>query len=276
MMSEAAQSSFVALITGVFEEVPATRTLLKINIIYTFSMSPISSQSAPTLGCHVLVVEDEQTIAQNVVEYLEVRGCLVDIAYDGKAALVQLSQQTFDVLVLDLGLPRLDGQQVLQQVRHHLCLTLPVLILTARDTLASKQACFDAGADDYLVKPFSLAELSLRVHALHRRATGTVAEGALRAGHLRLDRRAQQAFVGDQPVHLPPRGLQILEALMRDPGRVVSRAEMEGALWPGGAPDSDALRSQIHLLRRALSQAGFEGVETRHGLGWRLQIESEP
>ncbi|MFZ4287191.1 response regulator transcription factor [Variovorax sp. HJSM1_2] len=234
---------------------------------------PLATTSRTDLSCHVLVVEDEQTIALNVVEYLEAQGFGVDIAYDGKAALVQLGQQTFDVLVLDLGLPRMDGLQVLQQVRHHLGLTLPILILTAREAISSKQACFEAGADDYLVKPFSLAELVLRVRALHRRTVGSVVAAPLSAGRLKLDRRAQQAFVGDQPVHLSPRGLQILEVLMRDPGRVVSRAEIEAQLWPGGAPDSDALRSQIHLLRRALSQAGFAGVETRHGLGWRLQAE---
>jgi DNA-binding response OmpR family regulator len=234
-----------------------------------------AAETAPSPGCHVLVVEDDATIAQNVVEYLEGRGCLVDVAYDGRAALVQLGQQTFDLLVLDLGLPRLDGQQVLQQLRHRLGLSLPVLVLTARDSIGSKQACFDAGADDYLVKPFSLAELALRVHALHRRATGAVADGTLRAGPLRLDRRTQQAYVDERPVHLAPRGLQILEALMRDPGRLVTRAELENLLWPDGTPDSDALRSQIHLLRRALAQAGFQGVETRHGVGWRLNDPDE-
>lgn len=101
----------------------------------------------PMSICRVLVVEDDQTIAQNVVQYLEAQGYVVDIAYDGKAALTQLEQRTFDVVVLDLGLPRLDGQQVLQQLRHQLGLALPVLVLTARETMSSKQACFEAGAD---------------------------------------------------------------------------------------------------------------------------------
>jgi DNA-binding response OmpR family regulator len=220
--------------------------------------------------CHVLVVEDDQTIARNLVEYLEARGHRVDVAYDGPAALLQLGQQTFDVVVLDIGLPRLDGQQVLQQMRRRLGLATPVLVLTARDALASKQACFEAGADDYVVKPFSLAEVALRMGALHRRARGQVNGEVLHAGPLRLDRRSHEVFVGDTPVRLPPRGLQILERLMLDPGRVVPRAELEAALWPDDPPDGDALRSQIHLLRRALSQAGYEGVETRPGLGWRL------
>ncbi|MFT3664937.1 response regulator transcription factor [Piscinibacter sp.] len=236
---------------------------------------PPSHSTPPDPACHVLVVEDEQTIARNVVEYLEANGFLVDIAYDGHAALLELGRRTFDVLVLDLGLPRLDGQQVLEQLRHRLGLTLPVLVLTARDAISSKQACFDAGADDYLVKPFSLVELAMRVRSLHRRATKAVAEVALVAGALRLDRRERQVFVGERAVHLPPRGLQILELLLRDPGRVVSRAELEAALWPQGSPDSDALRSQIHLLRRALGQAGFDGLETRPGLGWRLRPEAD-
>ena len=225
-------------------------------------------------GCQVLVVEDEQTIARNLVEYLEARGHRVDIAYDGPAALLQLAQHTFDVVVLDLGLPRLDGEQVLQQLRHQLGLNTPVLVLTARDALASKQACFEAGADDYLVKPFALAEVALRVQALHRRASGQVVSDLLRAGSLTLDRRTRQVRVGAQPVRLTPRAMQILERLMRDPGRVVTRAEFALSLWPDDPPDSDALRSQIHLLRRALSAAGHEALETVHGVGWRLAVDS--
>lgn len=223
----------------------------------------------------MLVVEDEQTIARNVVEFLEQHGHRVDIAYDGPAALALLARQTFDVVVLDIGLPRLDGQQVLQQMRSRLGLQTPVLMLTARDTLASKQVSFEAGADDYLVKPFSLAELALRVMALHRRAQGPQAAPARVAGPLRLDRRTREVFVGSQAVHLPPRSLLILEHLMRDPGRVVPRPELEAALWPDDAPDGDALRSQMHLLRRALAQAGFDGIETRHGIGWRLVPPAE-
>ncbi|GAP35217.1 response regulator transcription factor [Piscinibacter sakaiensis] len=224
---------------------------------------------------HVLVVEDEQTIARNVVEYLELHGHRVDVAYDGAAALALLARQTVDVVVLDIGLPRLDGQEVLRQLRGRLRLAVPVLMLTARDALASKAACFEAGADDYLVKPFSLAELALRVKALHRRASQAVTGDALVVGPLRLDRRTREVHVGERPVHLPPRALQLLERLMRDPGRVVPRAELEAALWPDDPPDGDALRGQIHLLRRALAQAGYDGVETRHGIGWRLHTGAD-
>lgn len=225
-------------------------------------------------GCRVLVVEDEHTIARNLVEYLEARGHPVDIAYDGPAALLQLAQHTFDVVVLDLGLPRLDGQQVLQQMRARLGLNTPVLVLTARDALASKQACFEAGADDYLLKPFALAEVAWRVLALHRRARGQVVSECLRAGPLSLDRRTREVRVGETLVRLTPRSMQVLELLMRDPGRVMPRTEMEQALWPDDPPDSDALRSQIHLLRRALAAAGYEGLDTVHGVGWRLSVDA--
>ena len=238
-------------------------------------MSPVPPVAAPAAPCQVLVVEDEQTIARNLVDYLEAQGHQVDIAYDGPAALQQLARQTFDVVLLDLGLPRLDGQQVLAQMRQTLGLATPVLVLTARDALNSKQACFEAGADDYLIKPFSLAEVAMRVQALHRRASGRVVADVLRAGALRLDRRTREVHAGPQLLKLAPRTLQILEHLMRDPGRLVTRAELEGALWPDGLPDSDALRSQIHLLRRALATAGQEAVlETVHGVGWRLHADT--
>lgn len=222
--------------------------------------------------CHVLVVEDDQTIALNLVEYLEAQGFEVDIAYDGDAALRQLARQTFDVLLLDLGLPRRDGQQVLQALRHELALDLPVLVLTARDALASKLACFEAGADDYLLKPFALAEVAWRVRALHRRHRGERAAPALVAGPIQLDRRTREVRVAGELVHLTPRGQQLLACLMLDPGRVVTRVELERDLWPDGSPDSDALRSQIHLLRRALGPQAAEQIETVHGVGWRLMV----
>lgn len=237
-------------------------------------MSPPPPASPAVAPCHVLVVEDEQTIARNLVDYLETQGHTVDVAYDGAAALRHLQQQTVDVMVLDLGLPRLDGHQLLHEMRQRMGLATPVLVLTARDGLGSKQAAFDAGADDYLVKPFALAEVQMRVLALHRRAGGAVAGELLRAGPLTLDRRTREVRVAEQPVRLTPRGMQILDRLMRDPGRVVTRTEMEAALWPADPPDSDALRSQIHLLRRALAQAGHDGLETVHGVGWRLRPEA--
>lgn len=226
--------------------------------------------NAAAAPCRVLVVEDDATIVANLVEYLEMQGHRVDVAYDGTAAITRLSAQTYDVLVLDLGLPRADGQHVLNHLRNVLGLATPVLVLTARDALASKLETLGAGADDYLTKPFSLAEVAMRVAVLHRRATGAVVADVMTAGPLRMDRRTRAVSVGEAVVHLMPRSMQILEALLRDPGRVVPRQELEALLWPDDEPGADALRSQIHLLRKALSQAGYDGLETVHGVGYRL------
>ncbi len=232
------------------------------------SPQPARADAAP---CRVLVVEDDRTIMSNLVEYLEGRGFAVDYAHDGKAALARLGADTFDVIVLDLGLPRVDGLHVLQQLRRTLAVQTPVLVLTARDDLSSKHQAFTIGADDYLVKPFALAEVELRIGALHRRARGTVVDAVRRAGTLRMDLRTREVRVGPTVLRLMPRSMQILDMLMRDPGRVVPRAELEAALWPHDAPSGDALRSQIHLLRQALTDAGFHGLETVHGVGYRLR-----
>jgi DNA-binding response OmpR family regulator len=226
--------------------------------------------TAVAAACRVLVVEDDATIVANLVEYLEMQKYQVDVAYDGAAAMTRLSAQTYDVVVLDLGLPRADGQKVLQHLRHELGATTPVLVLTARDALASKLETLTAGADDYLTKPYSLAEVAMRVAVLHRRASGNVVADILSAGSLRMNRRTHVVSVGETPVHLMPRSMQILESLLRDPGRVVPRQELESLLWPDDVPGPDALRSQIHLLRKALSQVGYDGLETVHGVGYRL------
>lgn len=224
-------------------------------------------------GIKVLIVEDDMTIAANLHQFLELRGLIVDVAYDGHAAIGRLSAESYDAVLLDLGLPRADGFQVLEALRRRLLLSTPVLLLTARGELDARLQGFELGADDYLAKPFALAEVEARLLALHRRTTGAVVSHELRAGSLRLDRRTREVHVGDNPVRLMPRSMLILERLMRDPGEVVGRREIERLLWPDDDGAPDALRSQIYLLRRALSEAGYEGFETVHGVGYRLRPE---
>ena len=236
-------------------------------------MSLSGSAVAP---CRVLVVEDDPTLVANLVEYLESRGHQVDSAHDGPAAMARLASDTYDVVVLDLGLPRADGLTVLAHLRRVLGRATPVLVLTARDALSSKEQTFGAGADDYLTKPFALAEVALRVTALHRRARGVVVDDVRRAGQLSFDRRTREVRHAGTLLRLMPRSVQILDVLMRDPGRVVARSALEAELWPDDAPSADALRSQIHLLRQALVQAGYDGLETVHGVGYRLRADAAP
>jgi DNA-binding response OmpR family regulator len=229
---------------------------------------------APT-HYRVLIVEDDLTIAGNLYSYLEVRGFVPDVAYEGTAAVARLAGERFDAVILDLGLPGMDGYGILRHLRLVLLLAVPVLILTARDDLEDKLAGFSHGADDYLTKPFALPEVEARLRALIQRATGVVAPTTQLFSALSLDRRTRRVTVHGKPVHLTRKSAHILELLLRDPGRVLSRDELETALWGGDSPSSDALRSQMHLLRRALSEAGFDGIETVHGLGWRLVASDE-
>ncbi len=231
----------------------------------------MQSATIPGSPIKVLVVEDDLTIAGNLMEFLELHGHRVDVAYDGPAAMARLGAEAWDVVVLDIGLPRADGYQVLHHLRERLLLPTPVLILTARTELDAKVRGFGMGADDYLLKPFALVEVEARIRALHRRASGSVVPQASVAGPLRLDRRSWQASVNERPVKLMPRSMQLLERLIREPGEVVRREELERLLWPEGDPPGDALRGQVYLLRRALSEAGYEGLETVHGVGFRLR-----
>ncbi|MBO1113914.1 response regulator transcription factor [Bordetella petrii] len=218
----------------------------------------------------VLIVEDDLTIAGNLYRFLEVSGFVPDVAYDGRTALRMLQDQRFDVMVLDVGLPGLDGYEVLHTLRAERRQAIPVLILTARDALDDKLQGFSHGADDYLTKPFALAEVQARLLALIHRAQGAVVDAVREFGPLQFDGRTRAVSVAGQPVRLTRKSGLIVEALLRDPGRIVSREELESALWADEPPSPDALRSQMHLLRRALADAGFDGIETVHGIGWRL------
>lgn len=224
-------------------------------------------QAAPV---RVLIVEDNLTIAGNLYDYLQAQGFLPDVAYDGRAALGLLEQQAFDALVLDIGLPGMDGHAVLHALRTRLRQALPVLVLTARDGLSDKLAGFEHGADDYLTKPFALAEVKARLLALTQRARGAVVDAVFRCGALTLDSRSREVCVHGRPVHLGRKSVRIIEVLLRDPGKLVTREAMESVLWGDEPPASNALGSQMHLLRRALADAGFDGIETVHGEGWRL------
>jgi DNA-binding response OmpR family regulator len=230
----------------------------------------MTSATPPAAHYRVLIVEDDATIAGNLYSFLEARGFVPDAAYDGRAAVSMLTSEHFDVVILDVGLPGMDGYSVLRALRTEHMLPVPVLMLTARDELDDKLAGFSHGADDYLTKPFALAEVEARLHALIQRASGAVGTPIRRWGSLSYDSRTRLLTVKGRPVHLTRKSCMIMDALLRDPGRVVPRVELESLLWGSEPPSSDALRSQVHLLRKALADAGFDGIETVHGTGWRL------
>lgn len=219
---------------------------------------------------HILLVEDNRDLAANVGEFLESRGHVVDYAADGLTGLHLAATNRYDALVLDLGLPGIDGLALCKRLREDARSNVPVLMLTAKDTERDKLTGFEVGTDDYLVKPFSLAELHARLKALARRA-GSRAE-VLQVADLRFDVRTLIVRRGGQRVNLTPVGLKLLERLMRVSPGVLSRQDAERAIWGDDPPDSDAaLRGHIHSLRQALDQ-GFEPrlLHTLHGVGYRL------
>lgn len=218
----------------------------------------------------ILIVENDVTIAANLYSFLEMRGFVPDAAYEGHDALSLLRTNRYDALILDIGLPGLDGYGVLRAIRQEDQSTMPVLMLTARDQLDAKLAAFALGADDYLVKPFALAEVEARLRVMLRRSPGGGNGSVLEFDSVRYDPSSQNVTVNGQPVILARKTLRILGLLLHNAGRVVGHQELEQALWPDDPPSPDALRSQMHLLRKKMLEAGFNGIETVHGLGWKL------
>ena len=220
----------------------------------------------------ILIIEDDATIAANLYDFLESRGHAVDAAADGVTGLHLAISQTFDAIVLDLGLPGMDGLTLTKKLREEAHVETPILMLTARDTLDDKLEGFSRGADDYLVKPFSLKEVEARLLSMNRRSSGRIAPRTLEAGALSLDPKTMAVRFAGNDVKLPPKCLRILELLMREPGRVISREEIERLVWGESQDTSDTLRSHLHTLRRALTAAGgHDPVETLHGIGYRLR-----
>ena len=219
----------------------------------------------------ILVVEDNPDLAANLVDYLSARGHLVDAAGDGPTGLHLASTQDFDVILLDLILPGMDGISLCRRLRERAGKVTPILMLTARDTLDDKIAGLEAGADDYLVKPFAMREVAARIDALARRASSTVTRGQLRVADLSFDTATFRVSRGGREITLPPIPLRMLEALMRASPRVLGREELERAIWGDAPPDSDAVRTHLHLLRAAIDKPFPHAlVHTLRGIGWQV------
>jgi DNA-binding response OmpR family regulator len=214
----------------------------------------------------ILLVEDDPQLGDGLTIGLRQAGFAVDWVKDGLAADQALATETFDLLVLDLGLPKLSGMEVLRQLRAR-GQNLPVLILTAHDATADKIAGLDGGADDYLVKPIDLDELAARIRALGRRAAGR-AEPVLRHGDVTLDPASRRVTVADSPIELSAREFSVLHALRENAGRVMSRAQLESSIYGWrDEPDSNALEVHIHHLRKKL---GADLIKTLRGVGYMI------
>ena len=219
----------------------------------------------------ILIIEDDPDIASDIYDHLESRGHVVDAARDGITGLHLAVTEPFDAIVLDLGLPGMNGLDCCRKLREEAQCDTPVLILTARDVLDDKLEGFAAGADDYMVKPFSLREIEARLHALDKRHHGQVVQKRLVLGDIVYDPANHAVSVGGRPVKLSRKCLGLLETLMAHPNKVVSRADLEHAVWGDDALMSDTLRSHMCILRRALMNAdGYSPIETVHGFGYRL------
>jgi len=215
----------------------------------------------------LLLIEDDEALGGGIHQALAREGYTVDWLKDGSSALHALLSETFDVVVLDLGLPRMGGLEVLRRLRDSGA-TVPVLILTARDATEDRIAGLDAGADDYLIKPFDLAELKARLRALLRRSAGRARVLIEHAG-ICLDPSTQQVSYHHQPVSLTPKEYQLLHELLSPPGRVMTRDQLIQLLygWNEEA-ESNTLEVHIHHLRKKFSS---ELIRTVRGVGYLVE-----
>jgi DNA-binding response OmpR family regulator len=224
----------------------------------------------------VLLVEDNPDILANLYGFLEPLGYTLDSARNGVAGLEYAAKGQYDAIVLDVMLPGLDGLEVCRKLRQEWHQSTPVIMLTARDTIHDKLSGFDCGADDYLVKPFSLVELDARLKALVRRARNAHASPILEFGGLCFNAGTFEAARNGQRLELTPTGYKLLVALLRNAPHVLTREQLEHEVWGDDRPDSDALRTHIHALRQAIDKS-FPApmLRTVHGIGYRLADPNE-
>lgn len=218
----------------------------------------------------LLVIEDNRDILANLADYLGMKGYVVDCAADGLTGLHLAATQHYDLIVLDVMLPGLDGFSLCERLRGGERRNVPVIMLTARDALDDRLQGFRTGADDYLTKPFALPELAARIEAVLKRSQGGTRR-ELCVGDLHYDLDTLEVRRAGQVLHPGPIGLKLLAELMRRSPAVVRREVLEEALWGDSPPDSDALRSHIHALRQQIDKP-FEStlLHTVHGIGYRL------
>ncbi|CAH9053911.1 Response regulator MprA [Pseudoalteromonas holothuriae] len=226
----------------------------------------------PANSIKVLLVEDQQDISRNIADYFESKHAVVDFAYNGEQGLSLALEHYYDCIVLDLMLPKIDGLQVCEKIRQHADRHVPIIMLTARDTLADKLQGFEQGADDYLTKPFALEELWVRCMALTQRHMLNTTH-TLTIGDITFNKQTHHVERLGKKISLQPIPLKILRVLMEAHPRALSRSELCDKIWADEPTDSDALRSHIYQLRKAIDKPFPKAViKTLHGVGFALDI----
>lgn len=221
----------------------------------------------------VLLVEDDLDLAKTIIDYLELENISCDYAANGLTGLQLIKQNAYNVVVLDINMPRMDGLSMCQEMRE-MGLDTPIIMLTARDTLNDKLAGFSAGADDYLVKPFEMQELVARIQALSNRRSGQT--NKLRIHDLKADFGKKQAFRNHSELKLSPTGWIILELLMRKSPKAVSRQSLTQAIWGDDQPDSNSLKVHVFKLRQQVDGSNENKlIHTISGQGIALRGETD-
>ncbi len=220
----------------------------------------------------ILVVEDNESIVEMLVDALTCQHHVVDVARDGLSGFKYAETQAYDLILLDVMLPELNGISLCRKIRQRGNNT-PILMLTAKSTLGDKIEGLDAGADDYLTKPFELKELEARIRALSRRSPQALPP-VLEWGDLLLDPSTCQVTYGAVPLHLTPKEFLLLELFLRNPNRTFSRSAIVDRLWPmEDSPGEDTVKMHVRSLRRKLAtvSAPQDAIETVYGMGYRLR-----
>lgn len=217
----------------------------------------------------LLLIEDDPMIGKSIREGLKRDGYSVDWVRDGWAGEQSAKSESYEMIILDIGLPRMDGLSLLSSIRAT-GQTMPVLIITARSEIEDRVMGLDAGADDYLVKPFSMSELSARVRALLRRSFGR-ADTNVAAGGLEVNPQTREVFVNGKSITLSHRELALIEHLMRRPGAIISKSKLEQSIYGWGEEvESNTVEVHISNLRKKL---GAEKIATVRGVGYRINIK---
>jgi len=222
----------------------------------------------------VLIVDDEVDILTTIADQLSLDNIITDCAYNGEQALNLVQKNNYDVIVLDVMMPKLNGINTCQKIRANGC-TTPIIFLTARDTLDDKIVGFNAGGDDYLVKPFAMDELLCRIQALSKRVSRQ-AISQLQYGELLIDLDSKQVYRNDQLLNLNQIQYKLLKQLITQAPKIVTREQLEYEIWQGEPPDSDSFRSHLYQLRQIVDKPyTFDILKTVRNQGYKLALACE-